>query len=118
MLGLCRLGRSPSHIVLRGAALLPRARTATQPPSKVLGKASRSLVPPPLAPRAHGRGGADFPHLFARRPVLPRSVPCPFYYAFSFYQVYRVKYCVFITYKYMDLKISLWCFSTDVEASL
>lgn len=60
MLGLCRLGRSPSHIVLRGAALLPRARTATQPPSKVLGKASRSLVPPPLAPRAHGRGGADF----------------------------------------------------------
>ncbi|EGW07458.1 hypothetical protein I79_004287 [Cricetulus griseus] len=24
------------------------------------------------------------------------------YYAFSFYQVYRVKYCVFITYKYMN----------------
>lgn len=53
--------------------------------------------PLPSRPRARGRGGADFPHLFARRPVLPRSVPCPFYYAFSFYQVYKVKYCVFIT---------------------
>lgn len=31
-------------------------------------------------------------------------IPDPFYYAFSFYQVYKVKYCVFITYKYMNLR--------------
>lgn len=32
-------------------------------------------------------------------------IPDPFYYAFSFYQVYKVKYCVFITLKkYMNLR--------------
>lgn len=89
-----------------------------QPPPlpKVLGKLSRS---PALSPAFRARGSWDWPLFYsvidARRLCF---LPDPFYYAFSFYQVYKVKYCVFITYKSMNLKrkkkISLWCFSTNV----
>lgn len=67
--------------------------------SKVLGKAPRSSVPIfPPARRAEFRGTADFSIL--------RLVYCPMFLfrsrpfllcIFSFCQVYKVKYCVFIT---------------------
>lgn len=79
---------------------------------------------PPLAPQVLGRVvGLHLSSSFMGRVAWDFGIfylvidarcfiPDLLYYAFSFYQVYKVKYCVFITYKYMNLRemVSLWLF--------